>query len=227
MAADRVTAEHLTAGPLPAEHPTAEHPTVEHPAEQARALDVARRCADAMWAADLASRRLGMRIDDVAPGRARLSMRVTEEMVNGHGTCHGGYLAVLADSAFAFAANTYDDVTVAAGFDVSFVRPAHLGDELVAEATERVRHGRSGLYDVTVRRTDGTVVAEYRGRSRSLGRPMLAGSRAAAPGTAPTEAPGAPPPGAPAATRPRASSGGPSMVSAGADLVDRGEAHGA
>ncbi|MBX9245222.1 hydroxyphenylacetyl-CoA thioesterase PaaI [Actinotalea ferrariae] len=126
-----------------------------------------------MWAADLASRRLGMRIDDVAPGSARLSMRVTAEMVNGHGTCHGGYLAVLADSAFAFACNTYDDVTVAAGFDIVFATPARLDDELVAVATERVRYGRSGLYDVTLSRADGTVIAEYRGRSRSLGRPLL------------------------------------------------------
>lgn len=141
------------------------------------ALALARRCADAMWAADLASRHLGMRLDEVAPGRARLSMRVTAVMVNGHGTCHGGYLAVLADSAFAFACNTYDDVTVAAGFDVVFAAPARLDDELVAVATERVRFGRSGVFDVTVTRADGgpgpTVIAEYRGRSRSLGRRLL------------------------------------------------------
>ena len=135
--------------------------------------DVARRCAETMWAADRASRRLGMELVEIAPGRARLTMRVTEEMINGHGTCHGGYLAVLADSAFAFACNTYDDVTVAAGFDIVFVAPARLGDELEAVATERARFGRSGLYDVTVTRADGTLVAEYRGRSRSTGRPML------------------------------------------------------
>ena len=136
-------------------------------------LDVAVRCARAMWAADQASRRLGMQLGEVVPGHARLTVRVTEEMVNGHGTCHGGYLAVLADSAFAFACNTYDDVTVAAGFDISFTAPAYLGDELVAVAAERVRYGRNGLYDVTVTRSDGTVIAEYRGRSRSSGRPML------------------------------------------------------
>lgn len=134
---------------------------------------LARRCAEAMWEADLASRRLGMQLVDVTPGRAVLTMRVTEEMVNGHGTCHGGYLAVLADSAFAFACNTDDDVTVAAGFDIVFAVPAVLGDELTAVATERVRYGRSGVYDVTVTRADGTVIAEYRGRSRSLGRPLL------------------------------------------------------
>lgn len=135
--------------------------------------DVARRCADAMWAADLASRRLGMQLGEVTPGHAHLTMRVTEEMINGHGTCHGGYLAVLADTAFAFACNTYDDITVAAGFDISFTAPARLGDDLVADAAERTRYGRSGLYDVTVTRADGTVIAEYRGRSRSSGRPML------------------------------------------------------
>lgn len=152
--------------------------TTGTPGTAPAAHDLARRCADAMWAADLASRRLGMRIDDVAPGRATLSMRVTAEMVNGHGTCHGGYLAVLADSAFAFACNTYDDVTVAAGFDIVFTAPAHLDDELVAVAVERVRRGRSGVYDVTLTRVGGAsgvgdVVAEYRGRSRALGRPML------------------------------------------------------
>lgn len=158
------------------------------------AHDLARRCADAMWAADLASRRLGMRLDAVAPGRTTLSMRVTEEMVNGHGTCHGGYLAVLADSAFAFACNTYDDVTVAAGFDIVFTAPAHRGDELVAVAVERVRRGRSGVYDVTLTRVGGgsgvgDVVAEYRGRSRSLGRPMLGSD--GTDGTAAEAAPGA------------------------------------
>ncbi len=142
--------------------------------------DLARRCADAMWAEDRASRRLGMRLLDVAPGRAVVGMRVTDDMVNGHGTCHGGYIATLADSAFAFACNTYDDVTVAAGFDVVFVAPARLADDLVAEACERARYGRSGLYDVTVYRGEGdgrTLVAEFRGRSRSLGRPLLTAAR--------------------------------------------------
>jgi acyl-CoA thioesterase len=97
-------------------------------------------------------------------------------MVNGHGLCHGGFITALADSAFAFACNTYDDVTVAAGLDITFVTSARLGDELVAQAVERVRAGRSGLYDVTVRRVSdpGPPVAEVRGRSRSLGRPILA-----------------------------------------------------
>ncbi|MDT0164998.1 hydroxyphenylacetyl-CoA thioesterase PaaI [Actinotalea sp. AC32] len=135
---------------------------------------LARRCAEAMWAADPASRRLGMRLAAVGPGTARVTMRVTGDMLNGHGTCHGGYLAALADSAFAFACNTEDEVTVAAGFDIVFVEPAVLDDDLTADAARRVRRGRSGLYDVTVTRADGTVIAEYRGRSRSLGRPLLA-----------------------------------------------------
>jgi acyl-CoA thioesterase len=104
-------------------------------------------------------------------------MTVAATMVNGHDIAHGGYVFLLADTAFAFACNTYDEVTVAAGADVTFVAPARLGDELVAEAVERRRFGRSGVYDVTVTRgPGGDVVAEFRGRSRSLGRPLLDGS---------------------------------------------------
>jgi acyl-CoA thioesterase len=138
-----------------------------------RAQALAQECADAMWAQDRASRRLGMSRPTVAPGRATISMRIREDMVNGQGNCHGGYLATLADSAFAFACNTYDQVTVAAGFDIVFVRPGRLGDLLVATAVERARFGRSGLYDVSITRDDGEPVAEFRGRSRSLGRPLL------------------------------------------------------
>jgi acyl-CoA thioesterase len=128
-----------------------------------------------MYAADPASRRLGLEISGVAPGCATASMTVREDMANGHGICHGGYVFTLADTAFAFACNTYDDRTVAAGADVSFLEPVAVGERLAARATERSRRGRSGLYDVTVSRADGTVVAEFRGRSRSLGRPMLSG----------------------------------------------------
>jgi len=137
--------------------------------------ELARRCAAAMWESDLASRELGMVLEEVHAGFARLSMRVAEHMVNGHAVCHGGYIATLADSAFAFACNSYDDVTVAAGFDITFLTSATLDDELVAVATERVRRGRNGVYDVTVSRRDGAaeVVAEMRGRSRSLGSPIL------------------------------------------------------
>lgn len=156
----------MTFDPPPAKSP----PTA---IEAAAAMDLARRCAAVMWAQDQASQRMGMELLDVGPGRARLRMIVREEMVNGHGTCHGGFLAALADSAFAFACNTYDQVTVAAGFDINFVAPAGLGEELIAQATERARYGRSGLYDVRVSRLDGIVIAEFRGRSRSLHRPHL------------------------------------------------------
>jgi acyl-CoA thioesterase len=135
--------------------------------------DLARRGVDRMYADDRASRRLGITVEDVEPGHAVARMRVTEEMINGHALCHGGYVFLLADSAFAFACNTYGQVTVAASCDVVFVTAARLGDELVATATERVRYGRSGVYDVTVTRGAGEVVAEFRGRSRELNQPLL------------------------------------------------------
>ncbi|MFF5229478.1 hydroxyphenylacetyl-CoA thioesterase PaaI [Dactylosporangium sp. NPDC000521] len=141
--------------------------------------EVARRCARTVWDSDPASRGLGMRLGDVSPGRATIAMRVRDDMANGHGICHGGLIASLADSAFAIACNTYDEVTVAAGFDVTFVAPAKPGDDLTAVAEERVRQGRSGLYDVTVRTADGSVIAEFRGRSRALGRRILEGQERA------------------------------------------------
>lgn len=135
---------------------------------------LAARCADAMYANDAASQALGIRIDSVAAGMARARMAVRADMLNGHGICHGGYVFTLADTAFAFACNTYDDVTVAAGADVTFLEAVAAGVELIATAIERSRRGRSGLYDVTVASAaDGRVVAEFRGRSRSLGRPLL------------------------------------------------------
>jgi len=133
-----------------------------------------------MYDADLASRSLGIEVTEAGGGRAVVRMRITETMVNGHGIAHGGYVFLLADTAFAYACNSYGPVTVAAGADITFVAPAHLGDQLVATAEERVRYGRSGIYDVTVRREGpdgGTVIAEFRGRSRVLtqnGRPGTA-----------------------------------------------------
>jgi acyl-CoA thioesterase len=123
--------------------------------------------AATMYAADRASQALGIAITDVGPGRATATMSVSETMVNGHGICHGGYVFLLADTAFAFACNTHGLSVVAAGADVSFLAPVHAGDELVADAVERALRGRSGLYDVTVR-TGEKVVAEFRGRSRAL-----------------------------------------------------------
>jgi acyl-CoA thioesterase len=121
-----------------------------------------------MWAADEASRALGMELLEAGEGSAVVRMTVRDDMVNGHGTAHGGLVASLADSAFAVACNSHGVVTVASGFDVSLLRPAYAGDVLVATAEERSVNGRSGICDVTVRRADGEVVAEFRGRSRAL-----------------------------------------------------------
>jgi acyl-CoA thioesterase len=128
---------------------------------------LAERSAAAMYEADLASRHLGIQLDHVAPGQATARMVIRDTMINGHNICHGGYVFLLADTAFAFACNTYGPVTVAAACDIAFLGPAHLGDELIAQATERHRAGRSGIYDVTVRRAN-TVIAEFRGHSRTI-----------------------------------------------------------
>lgn len=121
-----------------------------------------------MYAGDQAAKALGISIDEVAPGRATARMRVTGDMTNGHGIAHGGYIFLLADTAFAYACNSYGPVTVAQACQVTFLRPAREGDELVAAAAERVRMGRNGIYDVSVRRTDGEVLAELRGHSRTV-----------------------------------------------------------
>ncbi len=128
---------------------------------------VARRCADLMWADDRASQALGMTLVDVAPGRAILTMRVRDDMVNGHDIGHGGLTFTLADSAFAFACNSYNRRTVAQGCEIRFAAPTRLGDVLTAEAIERTRSGRDGVYDVVVR-TEGGVVAEFVGRSKEI-----------------------------------------------------------
>ncbi len=138
----------------------------------------ARTCADAMWADDHASRGLGMVLEAVAPGRSRLSMPVAQTMVNGLGMCHGGFIFTLADSAMAFASNAYGDSAVAQHAAVTYVRPARLGEVLVAEAEERMRSGRSGMYDVRVTGTDGTVVAEFRGHTRVIPAPPTHEGRA-------------------------------------------------
>ncbi|PWU47859.1 hydroxyphenylacetyl-CoA thioesterase PaaI [Micromonospora sp. S4605] len=121
-----------------------------------------------MFDADAASRSLGIELISAAEGAAEARMRVTGAMVNGHAIAHGGYVFLLADTAFALACNSHGPVTVAAGGEITFVRPAREGDLLIARATERTRYGRSGIYDVTVSREDGEVVAEFRGRSRTV-----------------------------------------------------------
>jgi acyl-CoA thioesterase len=127
--------------------------------------DLAEACATAMFAQDRASQALGMRIIEVTPGYAQLAMSVREDMVNGHQICHGGLIFTLADSAFAFACNTYNAVTVAAGATIEFLAPGRLGDELTATAQEQSRSRRTGVYDVTVRNQRGECIALFRGRS--------------------------------------------------------------
>ncbi|HSK16548.1 MAG TPA: hydroxyphenylacetyl-CoA thioesterase PaaI [Gaiellaceae bacterium] len=122
---------------------------------------------EAMYARDRASQGLGMTLEEIRPGYARMRMRVRSDMLNGHDLCHGGLLFSLADSAFAFACNSYGAVTVAAGASIEFLASAREGDELVAVAEERASEGRSGIYDVDVRRADGALLATFRGRSAS------------------------------------------------------------
>ena len=130
--------------------------------------ELARACAEAMWKEDDASRGLGMEIVDVRSGEATLTMTVEPHMVNGQRIAHGGFIFLLADSAFAFACNSHNQRAVAAQCDIAFIRPGKLGDKLVATAREISRGGRSGIYDVRVT-VDDTVVAEFRGHSRTIG----------------------------------------------------------
>lgn len=132
------------------------------------AQEIAERSAAAMWSDDNASAHLGMKIMSVAPGRAVLSMTIAPSMTNGHGTCHGGFLFMLADSAFAFACNSHNQRSVAQSCHITYVAPGRAGMELVAEAVERTRAERSGIYDVSVKTTDGQLLAEFRGLSRTV-----------------------------------------------------------
>lgn len=129
--------------------------------------EVARRSAAAMWAGDAASQALGMCIVEVGPGTATLRMTVRDDMVNGHGIGHGGFTFSLADSAFAFACNSYNRRTVAHRCEITYLAPTRLGDVLTATAVERRREGRDGTYEVTVRNAAG-VVAEFVGESKEI-----------------------------------------------------------
>ena len=129
--------------------------------------DIARACADAMWAEDDASKGLGMEIVEIGPGFATLAMTVRPDMVNGQRIAHGGFIFTLADSAFAFACNSHNDRVVAAQGQITFIKPGKLGDRLVAMAREVARSGRSGIYDVRVTAGDA-VIAEFRGHSRVI-----------------------------------------------------------
>jgi acyl-CoA thioesterase len=136
--------------------------------------DIARACAEAMWVEDQASQGLGMVVERVSPGEAVISMAIRADMTNGHGICHGGFIFTLADSAFAFACNTYNQRTVAQHCAVTFLQPGRRGDTLTAHAVERNRSGRSGIYDVTVRDGKGETVAEFRGHSRTIAGTLVA-----------------------------------------------------
>ena len=131
-------------------------------------LQRAEASARAMWAEDAATQSLGMTLDRIAPGAATLSMTVAEAMTNGHKTCHGGYIFTLADSAFAFACNSYNQRAVAQMASITYIAPAYAGDRLTAEAREISRSGRSGLYDISVTNQSGAQIAEFRGHSRTV-----------------------------------------------------------
>lgn len=130
--------------------------------------EIAAACARAMWADDNATQSLGMNLDFVATGQATMSMTVRRDMTNGHKICHGGFIFTLADSAFAFACNTYNQRVVAQMATVSFLAPAFEGDRLTATASELWKQGRGGIYDVHVTNQNGDIIAEFRGHSRSI-----------------------------------------------------------
>lgn len=132
------------------------------------AQSLAEAVVDSMFAADLASQKLGMRVTAVRPGYAQVEMTVKPEMLNGHLTCHGGFVFSLADSAFAFACNSHNFRTVAAACSIEFLAPAHAGDRLIAEAVEQALRPRTGVYDVTVRNQHGERIALFRGRSHRV-----------------------------------------------------------
>lgn len=137
------------------------------------AASLANRAAAAMYERDVAAQSLGMTIDEVRPGYARLRMRVRPEMLNGHDMCHGGLIFALADTAFAYACNSYDRATVASGAAIEFLAPARADEMLIAEAQEQVLGGRLGVYDVEVHNEQGLRVALFRGRSYALKAPVI------------------------------------------------------
>jgi len=130
--------------------------------------ETARRCAEIMWPEDHAAQGLGIEVLAVGPGTARVTMTVRQDMVNVHGTCHGGFIFAVADTAFAYACNSQNHRTVASGVDISFVAPAHLGDRLTAHGHARQQGGRSGVYDIEVENQDGRLVALFRGRAARI-----------------------------------------------------------
>lgn len=139
-----------------------DNPTQMNPGELATAV------AQKMYEADEASRHLGMALKEVRPGYAVITMRVCDYMINGHKTCHGGYMFLLADSAFAFACNTYNQNTVAQAAQINFLKPVLIDTLLTATAKEVSRTGRTGLYDIDVTNEEGVLVAAFRGNSHTV-----------------------------------------------------------
>lgn len=140
---------------------------------------LAEATVQAMYPRDNASQALGMKILEIAPGRARMSMLVRSDMLNGHATCHGGFIFALADSTFAFACNSRNLNTVASGCSIEYVAPALRNDMLIAEAQERSLAGRTGVYDITVSNQDGKTIALFRGKSYRIRGEVISGLQAA------------------------------------------------
>jgi acyl-CoA thioesterase len=134
-----------------------------------RALALAMATGAAMYERDRASQSLGMRLTEIRPGYARMTMAVRDDMLNGHQTCHGGFIFALADSAFAFACNSHNQVTVGAGCTIDYLAPGRPGDVLTADAQEQALAGKSGIYDVRVHNQDGKLIAVFRGKSHRIG----------------------------------------------------------
>lgn len=140
-----------------------------HDGQDQNAQALAELAGRTMFERDPASQALGMLLAEIRPGYARMTMTVRTDMLNGHATCHGGYIFMLADSAFAFACNSHNLSTVGAGCTIDYLAPGRAGDVLVAEATEQALQGKTGVYDVTVKTADGCTIALFRGKSHRIG----------------------------------------------------------
>jgi acyl-CoA thioesterase len=145
--------------------------TLEQP-QNPQAL--AEAVAQAMWARDHAAQALGIRIESVGPGQSSLLMDVRQDMLNGHDMCHGGMIFALADTAFAYACNAYNQTTVASACNIDYLAPARQGDTLRAKASERSLAGRTGVYDIVVEDTQGRQIALFRGKSHRIAGEVIA-----------------------------------------------------
>ena len=146
----------------------AEQTPVEESNADPNAVQRASEVGRLMMADDRASRHLGIELLEIGPGRATMSLAIRPELTNGHGICHGGYIFLLADTSFAFACNSHNQRTVAAGCSIEFLAPAHEGDILTAEAVEEHRAGRHGIYDIRVHDQHGKLIAMFRGKSATI-----------------------------------------------------------